>query len=307
LAQAWNRWSPEPFRLDASDVRRGVADSPAACLEFRTVVADNRGGVAAWAAFKRSPSGWLYPGGDPSRWHLSIAGGEPAALLPLVEEGISACAAGGAGSVQFGGDPDHFFPGVPERIPALERLAASTGFQVAGEVSDLWRDLAGYRPPSDAASALRHSGTAVERCTAGSVDRLDAFLASEFPGRWRADCRRKAVADGEPGDVFVLRAGDAVCGFAVTQTPRSVRPHAGAVFRRAFGSRWAALGPIGVAKAFRGRGLGDALLASALGALAEGGAQGCVVDWTVLLDFYGRHGFEPIRRYWVAERRLTPD
>lgn len=306
LAQSWNRSAPQAFQLDPEDVRRCVLECPATCLEHRAAVADGRGGVAAWAAFKRSPSGWLYPGGEPSRWHLSIAGGEPAALAPLVEEGILACRAEGAASVQFGGDPDHFFPGVPDGIPALQSLAESTRFAAGGEVFDLRRDLADYRPPLDVAAAFRRAGTRVERCTPESAWALDKFLASEFPGRWRVDCLRKTESDKEPGDVFLLRSGEDVCGFAVTQTHVSKRPHAGAVFRRLLGPRWSALGPIGVAKGMRGLGLGHALLASALTSLAERGALTCVIDWTVLLDFYGRHGFLPFRRYRTAERRLAP-
>jgi predicted N-acetyltransferase YhbS len=32
------------------------------------------------------------------------------------------------------------------------------------------------------------------------------------------------------------------------------------------------------------------------------GVRGCVVDWTGLLDFYGKFGFKPFRQYQILEK-----
>ena len=59
----------------------------------------------------------------------------------------------------------------------------------------------------------------------------------------------------------------------------------------------AGLGPIGVSEHVRGQGLGGRLLAASLHELAQGGARTCVIDWTSLVDFYGKFGFRPVRAY----------
>ena len=85
---------------------------------------------------------------------------------------------------------------------------------------------------------------------------------------------------------------------------RHKMPIGGAVWRLSLGEKWGSLGPIGVATQERGRGLGHALLGSALINLKQRGVRQCIIDWTTLDDFYGKHGFEVSRRYKIASLKL---
>ena len=60
---------------------------------------------------------------------------------------------------------------------------------------------------------------------------------------------------------------------------------------------WGQLGPIGVSQGCRGAGYGAACWTRACAACAMPGVDGCVIDWTSLLDFYGKFGFQPYRQY----------
>jgi predicted N-acetyltransferase YhbS len=51
----------------------------------------------------------------------------------------------------------------------------------------------------------------------------------------------------------------------------------------------------------RGFGWGGALLAAGLMELQRRGVQRCIIDWTTLADFYGKHGFEKSRIYRSAK------
>ena len=66
------------------------------------------------------------------------------------------------------------------------------------------------------------------------------------------------------------------------------------------------LGPIGVAAALRGRGLGRALLVAALDRLRRLGHPDVVIDDTSLLGYYGPHGFAPWITYRHAAAPLGP-
>lgn len=55
---------------------------------------------------------------------------------------------------------------------------------------------------------------------------------------------------------------------------------------------WFGLGPISVLPAFQGRGVGSSLMKSALAALKEMGASGCVLLGEP--DYYGRFGFKVV-------------
>jgi GNAT superfamily N-acetyltransferase len=67
-------------------------------------------------------------------------------------------------------------------------------------------------------------------------------------------------------------------------------------------SRVGGLGPMGVDPTLRGQGLGLALLDQAMVHLASLGVDEMVIDWTVLLEFYGKLGFVPRRHYQHGER-----
>jgi predicted N-acetyltransferase YhbS len=61
---------------------------------------------------------------------------------------------------------------------------------------------------------------------------------------------------------------------------------------------------MGLSPALRGRGLGLTLLDRSVQHLARLGVEEMIIDWTVLLDFYGQVGFVPWKRYQHGERTL---
>jgi predicted N-acetyltransferase YhbS len=67
---------------------------------------------------------------------------------------------------------------------------------------------------------------------------------------------------------------------------------------------WGQLGPIGVSQDTRGKGYGGALLDAGLRYLRDQGVRGCVIDWTDLVDFYGKFGFKPYRKYQMLIKTL---
>jgi predicted N-acetyltransferase YhbS len=132
------------------------------------------------------------------------------------------------------------------------------------------------------------------------VAALNAFLEAAFAGRWARDVRQFLAGGGEPGTVMTLEVEGAIAGFAWLHPPGSP----GALRWAGFSPGMAALGPIGVSEAVRGRGLGLGLLVAGLNWLEAEGARDTVIDWTTLLEFYGRVGFEPWLAYRLGEKVL---
>jgi len=201
----------------------------------------------------------------------------------------------------LGGDPAHFFPGVP-----LDRIAlaffAARGYRLEGDAYDLRRRIAGYRTP--AAIRAAHPGLEIRPLRPGEEDALLAFLDATFPGRWRYDVARALAAGCDIADVVgVVRRGR-VLGFARLFPPGARRIGPSIAWTQRERSRVGGLGPMGIAPALRGRGLGLALLDRAIVRLAALGADEVVIDWTSLLGFYGKLGFVPWKRYRHGERSL---
>lgn len=218
----------------------------------------------------------------------------------------------------LGGDPGHFFPGVPAHTatppaaapgaspadgPAPAFFAAS-GYRLRGEAYDLRRSLGAYRtPPRVDAVAASQVDVDVRPLRKGEKASLLAFLDAVFPGRWRYTLGRFLAGGGDVGDIMGVVRNGSVLGFAHLFHPASrwIGPSIAWARRPA---QAGGLGPMGLAPELRGHGLGLVLLDRSVRHLTRLGVEDMVIDWTVLLDFYGRLGFVPWKRYRHGERAL---
>lgn len=122
-----------------------------------------------------------------------------------------------------------------------------------------------------------------------SLPLLD-FLRREFPGDWVRlvrEAMRAGVDDGASARILLALQGDEVLGFAHWRGDR--------------------FGPIGVATAHRRRGVGQALLYSALDAMRFAGWQTAWFMWTddiTAARFYAPAGFCETRRFSVLRKDL---
>lgn len=200
-----------------------------------------------------------------------------------------ACAWAGLRPVRLGAGPAHFFPGVPDDCPGARDFFRRRGFEPDWEAWDLVREL-----PERAPGPLPEG---ILPCPGDRVGDLVDFLDREFPGRWRADTLLRLERGEDPGNVLVALVEGRVEGFCHVFHPgcRTLGPSV--YWRPEGGALRGGLGPVGVSRAVRGRGLGRDLVEGAVRHLQVLGCREMGVDWTILLDFYAGSGFRPDRRY----------
>lgn len=293
-SEIWSRFYPERYRIDDALFEQNVFGCR---LTIRDAsVLDREDG---FIVVKASAPGRVFPGHESNTAHISaIAFDDDALGDELWDHAFRTLRKEGIESVSFGGDWRHFFPGCPVDCERLASFLERKGM-VASETLqyDLERNLASYEPPVTPTVEARP-------CVASDYERLDEFLAREFPGRWHTDVMGKFTENPSRVTGLFLRG---LCeGFAMTQLEGDTNRYAGAVWSADLGSHWGALGPIGVSKGVRGQGYGDGVLAAALCYLRDQGAQQTIIDWTTLVDFYGRHGFEVTRMYRTYTMKLEP-
>ena len=290
LAEFWNEFAPAKYAIDGNQLRCNTVDSPvfdwgASCIE------EADGEILGFVSIKKSAVS-LYHGPDQDVAHLSIiAYCDPQYGVDLMTDVKELLANRGVTRLQFGQDSRHFFPGCPTDFPALTSFLTVEGFAEGGESVDLERDLTDFTnlfpmPEGDVFRTL----------TEEDIPALIEFFDREFPHRWKYDNLSKIEIEG-PGCVFGLFHGPKIEGFALLQNGSHRAPIGGAVWHVSLGDKWGSLGPIGVSQSLRGRGSGIALLANALEHLRDTGVANCIIDWTGLVDFYGKVGFVPTRRY----------
>jgi predicted N-acetyltransferase YhbS len=214
------------------------------------------------------------------------------ALLAWAEEWL---AGQGCNIFLLGGSLRHFAPGLPAEL-GTEPFFRGRGYRPHPGHEYTWdvaRSLRDYVSPP---SAARAAGADIRPASPGDETALLAFLRRAFPGRWRYEFEEFLREGGRISDYMLLWTGQGVDGFCQLTFEDSLRP-----LHRYFMHRlprpWGQLGPIGVSQEWRGQGYGAALLDAGLRRLQAQGVNGCVIDWTDLLEFYGKFGFRPYRQY----------
>ena len=191
-----------------------------------------------------------------------------------------------------------FAPGVPVELGSAPFFLRQgyTDTDAAGNPQlayDVAADLSDYRPPAD----LREVRGAARPAQRGQEELLYGFLRQEFPGRWYYEAKLLLEHDaGRISDYMLLWTEDGVQGACLLTFPDSARPIE-RYYPYSLPKPWGQAGSIGVSASLRGQGFGMHLLDASLRRLHDNGINGCVIDWTNLLHFYGRFGFEPLRSY----------
>jgi len=206
----------------------------------------------------------------------------------------------GCTTVQLGANLNPFAPGLPTTLAALP-FFTQQGYQAVGQVWDVAANLATYQPPD----FVREVPGAVRPAQPGDAAALDEFFRREFGGRWYFEYVTAQQDEAQRlSDYMVLWTERGIDGFCQLTFADSRRPLE-RFYPYDLPRPWGQLGPIGVSADRRGQGFGAALLDAGLRRLHNTGVNGCVIDWTTLLDFYGKFGFQPYRSYEQLKKSLV--
>lgn len=292
----WNSFYPEMFHIDMDVLRINTVDNDTFDWGASLLDLDFENMLRAFVIIKKAPSKH-HRVADPDAVHLSgLAFTDPLQMVDLFGESKRILRQRGTSTVLFGMDSRHFWPGVPANKPRLNDFLMIEGFSLSGEYFDLERDLTDYEPPKELPSDVEFRVATPE-----DHDLIVRFFEREFPGRWKFDMLTKIEKEECYSGLVLLIHNGSVHGFASIQDSNCKYPIAGAVWRNGLGDHWGTLGPIGVSQKVRGHGWGGAMLAAGLLELKSRGVKRCLIDWTTLDEFYGKHGFQVTHTYQAGK------
>jgi predicted N-acetyltransferase YhbS len=205
--------------------------------------------------------------------------------------------------VQLGGGLYRFWPGVPTNLQSAISFFEAVGWEFTDTSHDLVQDLSRYEADTSIYSSLLDRRISLGTATKADAPQVLDFVRQEFPSWLTA--YQDVIARGDYHDI--LTAADAsgnVVGLLIMYSPKSHKARADVVWHELLGHDVGALGTVGVAAARRGQGIGLALVARGSEILRERGVGQCHISWVVLLDFYGKLGYEPWRSYRMSWRTL---
>jgi GNAT superfamily N-acetyltransferase len=294
----WAKTYPAKYQITPKLLKQKTVDHPS-FLPNASFYIESNGNPSAFIASKSDPYGTLFGEPNLNRIHInSLAYSNENDFNILLSDIYNDLSRNHP--ITFGQDQGHFFPGVPEECPNIISLLESDGFEKQGNLAnDLEHDLTQFNPDPTWLEPLNQPNLRVQTCTMADIPALDEFFQREFPGRWHYDTvTEKCQTWHEPPDIIALWQNDTIEGFAYTQNyHHQAHPIAGYNWHIDLGPQSGALGPIGVSKRVRGQKLGGALLVAGLNHLKALGVHKCIIDWTSLVDFYGKYGFQVNRRY----------
>ncbi len=205
-----------------------------------------------------------------------------------------------AGQVFIGGSMRPFMPGVPEGFTHTQTFLTNLGYAMGGKEWDVARDL------SEGPSFTRYPQAdlaPIRPATPDDTKAVREFFSRTFSGRWRFEVEEFLRENGRIADILILEQDGRVEGFCWITPEDSLRP-LDRFYMHKLPRPWGQLGPIGVSETVRGQGWGGRLLQAGLTQLADHGVRGCVIDWTDLLEFYGKFGFEPYHCYHMMTKQF---
>jgi GNAT superfamily N-acetyltransferase len=199
---------------------------------------------------------------------------------------------------QLGGGERYFIPGLPAAEASLA-FFEKRGYHATWEPTwDMGRSLKDYGSPR----ISRHPAADVHPLQAAELNELYALLSQDF-GFWERSYRAFLSEGGRLSDLIVLRTQQGMKGMCWTTFEDSYNPieH---FFPNGMEHPWGHLGSIGIAADSRGLGLAGVMIDYALRRLQSLGVDGCIIDWTELLDFYAKFGFKPYRQYLFLGKEI---
>ncbi len=196
--------------------------------------------------------------------------------------------------IRIGGNLRPFLPGLPYAMRENAVFFEKRGYQSPSRQPyefDIARSLKDYQPIY---SKPAHAD--LTPMQPGEEHLLLNFMHREYPGRWEFEAHEFVKNGGRASDFLLLRVSAEVNGFCRLTLSDSERP-----IERFYPQRlpqpWGQFGPLGLSRSIRGQGLGGYLIDAAAVHMQSLGVDGCVIDWTSLVELYGKFGFKVYNQY----------
>jgi len=301
VAELWNGACPEDLPISSRFVRHNVSPVTGGDRCGKVALVDDAlVGVILASALPGRP----YALAQPTGW-IDLLVVHPAAqrqgigraLLTWAEQWLLAQ---GCEQIQIGANQRLFVPGVPSTLASIDFFHRH-GYGHDHPVWDLSANLAGYQTPE----TVREIPGVVRPAQPGDEAALDTFLAREFPAKWRFSfqefCRMPNYRLSDYMLLWTERGVDGFCCLTFEDSQQPIERYYPYTLPRP----WGQLGAVGVSADCRGRGYGAAVVDAGLRRLHNNGVNGCVIDWTTIVDFYAKFGFTPYRDYIQLSKMIA--
>ena len=197
----------------------------------------------------------------------------------LIEYGVSI--------INLGKDYNNYFPGLPIDLVKIQPWFQKRGYEFTYQTHDLISR-------TNKKIGIKNNNFKFISADKINKDLVIKFIESCWPGRWTKEAI-DYYNNGGNGNEYLVCINDKneICAFSKVCYPTtSIKHISNSHTWRARFEALGGIGPLGVAPSYRGMHLGYDIVAASVNALVEAGVSDIIIDWTGLLDFYRKLGFE---------------
>ncbi|MGE8204909.1 GNAT family N-acetyltransferase [Heyndrickxia sp. NPDC080065] len=219
----------------------------------------------------------------------------------LLEKAETALAEEGVKKVLIGRDPWHYFPGIPGEYKTINQWVEKRGYINTGSDHDL---IAHYSQqlPFEAPSVEDVEFMLLKE---SEKEELLSFLHRCFPGRWEYEAIHYFKKGGKGREFVVLKKNNRIIGFCRVNDSESPFIAQNVYWSPLLNGQLGGIGPLGVDSAERKKGYGIAIVEAGISTLRSRGINDIVIDWTGLVDFYGKLGYTKWKSYSKYSKSLV--
>lgn len=303
LVSFWNKEIGTDFPMREALFKQNSFDDINVSFEASQIVLDEQNHIIGFVVAKQ----WkekIEVGMNPKRgWIQALLvdskhrrNGMGTKLLELAEANLKAQ---GIEEVQLGGDPFHYFPGIPDQDQFMQQWAERKGYEKRMDTFDLINHLKVTYPLPEA-ELVQFSLLKLEE----KDDFIDFFHRC-FPGRWEYEAIKYFEMGGNGREFVVLKKEDKIIGFCRINDGDSPFIAQNVYWSPLFKQKVGGIGPLGIDGDEQKKGYGIAIVQAAMAYLQERKVESIIIDWTGFLDFYGKLDFDPWKKYGIYLRELS--
>lgn len=219
----------------------------------------------------------------------------------LLAKSESALKGSGAKEILLGRDPWHYFPGIPAEYEKSSNWFAHRGYEYIGNDYDL---IAEYED-AKTAGVPELDGIEITILSADEKEAFLQFMKRVFPGRWEYEAIHYFKKGGTGREFVILKKDREIIGFCRINDDQSPMIAQNVYWAPLFAETLGGIGPLGVDQKERGKGYGLAVVQAGVHYLRNRDINRIVIDWTGLVDFYGKLGYHIWKDYKKYRKVLT--
>lgn len=206
-------------------------------------------------------------------------------LLTMAEAALKESA---VSKILLGRDPWHYFPGVPHQFNDVKDWFEHQGYVNEGSEYDL---ICHYNGDLDI-DLVQRADIDFSLLKIEDKEEFLSFLHRCFPGRWEYEAIHYFKKGGIGREYVVLKKNNRIIGFCRINDDQSPFVAQNVYWAPLFNESLGGVGPLGIDSNERKNGYGLAVVEAGVQFLRKRENKSIIIDWTGLVDFYGKLGFE---------------